>query len=663
MDRADAIKVLGAALGLGALDVGRAAAHPVFQRAGGAREVNVRDVGAAGDGRTDDTDAFERGAAALAAAGGGVLTVPPGTFLVRDLWLRSNTWLRGAGPGRSVLRRPDASISSLGPATNVVNAGPSRGAGYSVGDRARDVWVTDVEVDGNANGQDGSWDGRQSGDGVGGAAVDLRYVANVVLERVYAHHAITEGVRLWMCPGAQVRGCHAAYNGTQSRYSGRGNGFNVQGDAADATNPDARRFVTLVQCESDHNGDEGFEADLVSDLAFIGCSSHHNGWSAASGSSAYGFELTGGAAGSPPYPTRVMVLGCFAEQNVRAGSSRNAGLQVNTLSPLQHLIIDDFIVMGQTGRAIGVDFQGGAGHVTLHNIHVDGWGGPGSSDHAVLVQAGAGTRLRGVVLSNISIRGGGGGTGNGVTLLTKGSPAGSFEGLSVHDCVVDGAGGSGLALWGNFSGFTIRSCAVTACQGHGIYLFPNGEGNALTDGLVDGCVAIGNVGAGVLLGALDAGAGTADRIRISNAVLRRNGYGAFVSPVAGTAEIADVNLGENAHADVVDRGRSTSVSAGRRTQLFGAGPAVQCDALAGEDVEVGPLSSPVRILAPTNALKGLRLRFHVRQDGSGGRGVAWDPVFRIAWSDAGNGPNRSASVDVRYDGNRWVQVGAQSPWL
>lgn len=64
--------------------------------------VSVRDFGAVGDGRTDDTAAFRR---ALEAGGGKVIVVPPGRYALTDiLRLRtSNTVLRGAGPGRSVL--------------------------------------------------------------------------------------------------------------------------------------------------------------------------------------------------------------------------------------------------------------------------------------------------------------------------------------------------------------------------------------------------------------------------------------------------------------------------------------------------------------------------------------------------------------------------------
>lgn len=46
-----------------------------------ARQFNLRDFGAAGDGKTYDTQAFTKAVAAIADAGGGRLDVPPGTYL------------------------------------------------------------------------------------------------------------------------------------------------------------------------------------------------------------------------------------------------------------------------------------------------------------------------------------------------------------------------------------------------------------------------------------------------------------------------------------------------------------------------------------------------------------------------------------------------------
>jgi hypothetical protein len=71
--------------------------------------INVSSFGAKGDGKSDDTSAFQ---SALDAAGekGGVVYVPPGTYLSAELQLRRNTALVGSPswgygcPGGSILR-------------------------------------------------------------------------------------------------------------------------------------------------------------------------------------------------------------------------------------------------------------------------------------------------------------------------------------------------------------------------------------------------------------------------------------------------------------------------------------------------------------------------------------------------------------------------------
>src|SRR5947209_6617424 len=101
-----------------------------FQQASRSFVVNVRDLGSAGDGKTDDTPAFEAAANRVAAAGG-VIYVPPGEYVVRDVWLRSRTWLRGDGAGRSVLRRKPRSIAAFDIRSNLVSAGPAPGTSYT----------------------------------------------------------------------------------------------------------------------------------------------------------------------------------------------------------------------------------------------------------------------------------------------------------------------------------------------------------------------------------------------------------------------------------------------------------------------------------------------------------------------------------------------------
>lgn len=68
---------------------------------------DVTDHGATGDGSTDDGAAFEAAIAAAEDAGGGAVTVPAGTYVLRRrLILSSGVVLRGAGRDATVLRFP-----------------------------------------------------------------------------------------------------------------------------------------------------------------------------------------------------------------------------------------------------------------------------------------------------------------------------------------------------------------------------------------------------------------------------------------------------------------------------------------------------------------------------------------------------------------------------
>jgi len=71
--------------------------------------INVKDYGAKGDGTTDDTTALSDALAALVAAGGGTLYIPPGTY-IGSLTLigLSNINIEGAG-WSSVIKLPDGS--------------------------------------------------------------------------------------------------------------------------------------------------------------------------------------------------------------------------------------------------------------------------------------------------------------------------------------------------------------------------------------------------------------------------------------------------------------------------------------------------------------------------------------------------------------------------
>jgi hypothetical protein len=92
----------------------------------GAQVFNVRDFGAAGDGRARDTRAVQAAVDACHAAGGGVAYCPPGDYLIGTVELKSNVDLHvGAGAVlRGSVDRADYRAADLGAAANPLNYGP-----------------------------------------------------------------------------------------------------------------------------------------------------------------------------------------------------------------------------------------------------------------------------------------------------------------------------------------------------------------------------------------------------------------------------------------------------------------------------------------------------------------------------------------------------------
>lgn len=104
-------------------------------RGRGSRGVfDVTLFGARGDGRHDDTGAVRR---AIEATGehGGVVYLPPGTYLRSDVWeLPSNVWIHGAGQGATTVRAAPASTSVTV---------------FGVGEGVTDTHITDLIIEGD----------------------------------------------------------------------------------------------------------------------------------------------------------------------------------------------------------------------------------------------------------------------------------------------------------------------------------------------------------------------------------------------------------------------------------------------------------------------------------------------------------------------------------
>jgi polygalacturonase len=90
MDRRDILKLspLAIASTVGHVAFAQPPAHPTVEA-----QFNVRTYGATGDGKTVDTPAINKAIEAVAAAGGGMLVFPAGTYICFTIRLRSNVGL------------------------------------------------------------------------------------------------------------------------------------------------------------------------------------------------------------------------------------------------------------------------------------------------------------------------------------------------------------------------------------------------------------------------------------------------------------------------------------------------------------------------------------------------------------------------------------------
>jgi hypothetical protein len=162
----------GASFLLGAQGPARAEGQAASQE-----HINVREFGATGDGKTDDTKAIQR---ALDAAGEvrGTIFVPPGVYLCSDLQMRPNTAMVSIptwdyrGPGGTVLRLLSGDAKCL------LNIGGAAGA----------------TIDGLA------FDGAGLGKGIHGIFLDKTDYGNLLdalrIERCQVAHFTGDGMNL-----------------------------------------------------------------------------------------------------------------------------------------------------------------------------------------------------------------------------------------------------------------------------------------------------------------------------------------------------------------------------------------------------------------------------------------------------------------------------------
>lgn len=85
--------------------------------------------------------------------------------------------------------------------------------------------------------------------------------------------------------------------------------------------------------------------------------------------------------------------------------------------------------------------------------------------------------------------------------------------------------------------------------------------------------------------------------------------------------------------------------------------AITPDIGAGRTIHVGVLTGNITINAPTGVIKGERVAFTFIQDGTGGRTITWNAVFKKAADGAGTANQVGTIEFICYDGTNFIQSG------
>jgi hypothetical protein len=95
---------------------------------------------------------------------------------------------------------------------------------------------------------------------------------------------------------------------------------------------------------------------------------------------------------------------------------------------------------------------------------------------------------------------------------------------------------------------------------------------------------------------------------------------------------------------------------GEYTVAFAA--AVTPDPYQAQTWVIGALTAGITINAPANGHKGSRLRIKFLQDGTGGRAVTWNAVFKQAFVTTNNTAGKVSIAEFEFDGTNWIQVNS-----
>ena len=191
-----------------------------YDRGGAVFNVKHPTYGAKGDGIVDDTASIQAALDAASAAGGGVVYVPQGDYLLSDgLEIASSCELRGTGRDSRIVRGSTFADVLI---TNTGRGGTAYAGNSHI--IVRDLFLDDRRDDLGASSNPS-------------ACLAFGHVDGVLVENVSADQCYYHGVEINACRGFRVIGCHITNSGGSSiqvdNASGGGfTGLNADGTAA-----------------------------------------------------------------------------------------------------------------------------------------------------------------------------------------------------------------------------------------------------------------------------------------------------------------------------------------------------------------------------------------------------------------------------------------------
>lgn len=355
-----------------------------------ARQFNVKDFGAQGNGSASDTAAIQAAIDAAAHAGGGEVYLPAGIYKVSGgahpadgaLMIKSNVFIKGDGMGETVIKLASGSHQAV---TGIIRS--------ASGEATHDFGVSGLTIDGNRAHTTGKVDGWYNGFLPGEPGQNTRVTlseveiqncsgygfdphertANMLIENSVAHGNGLDGFVADYLIDSVFRN-NLAYDNDRHGFNvvtsthdlallnnvahhNGGAGVMVQRGHENIPSPN---HITVSGGESYANGKEGVMVRLASGVDISGMDIHHNGGS--------GVRLHGG--------TNVAVRDNLIHENAQHGPAPDVQLQPyddhhgssGRMHLADHNIIAGNVIAGGGNSTYGVGERHGAqGHNSVYD--------------------------------------------------------------------------------------------------------------------------------------------------------------------------------------------------------------------------------------------------------------------------------------------------------